>query len=495
MIRHRSPSYIRLDSLFLALILLISYAYFFPRWADPNQNSRLDMVVAVVEDGTFAIDPYVANTVDYARVGEHYYSDKPPGTAFLGIPVYAALKFVLDTPIVNRLVERLAASEAFRATLREGGSGVYAAKVRFALAQVVLTLCISTLAAVILGVLLYRALLSMKIKRGPSLGAVLGVGLLSPVFAYSNAFYGHVLSAALLFGAFSLIRGAHPERLWHLIGVGLLLGYAVITEYPVILIAGVLAVYLGWRLVQRRVGTRLIWAALPALLIGGGLMAYNQAVFGGPFRLGYGYSELWESQHQTGFMSLTMPHPDALWGITFSPFRGLFFLSPLLLLSLSGFVFWWRGGRYRAEWWVSLVSVGLMFLFNASSVMWWGGFAIGPRYVLPAYPFIALALGFGLAAGWRHRWFRGMATALGGWSLAATWGLTLAGQAFPSDVIRNPWLEYALPNWQAGNLARNAGTLLGLHGVAGLLPWVGLLVALGGIWWWQSRKVAPESSA
>lgn len=490
----RSITHPHLDSIFLALILLVSYAYFFPRWADPNQNSRLDMVVAVVEDGTFTIDPYVANTVDYARVGEHYYSDKPPGAAFLGIPIYAALKFVLDTPIVNRLVERLGASEAFQATLREGGSGVYAAKVRFALAQVVLTLCVSTLAGVILGVLLYRVLLSMQIKRGPSLGAALGVGLLSPVFAYSNAFYGHVLSAALLFGAFSLIRGEHPERLWSLVGVGFLLGYAVITEYPVVLIAGVLAVYLGWRLVQRRTLPQLIWAALPALLIGGGLMAYNQAVFGGPFRLGYGYSELWEAQHQTGFMSLTMPHPEALWGITFSPFRGLFFFSPLLLLSLPGFIFWWQSRRYRAEWWVSLASVGLMLLFNASSIMWWGGFAVGPRYILPALPFLALALGYGLSAGQRRRWLGWLAFVLGVWSLVATWGVTLAGQAFPSDDIRNPLFEYALPHWQAGNIARNVGTILGLRGVGGLLPWLGLLVTLGGIWWWQSQKVAPESS-
>jgi hypothetical protein len=72
--------------LLLFLLLIGVYAYTFPRWADPNQNSRLNMVVAVVEDGTFRIDPYVSNTVDYAKVGDHYYSDKAPGAAFLGIP-------------------------------------------------------------------------------------------------------------------------------------------------------------------------------------------------------------------------------------------------------------------------------------------------------------------------------------------------------------------------------------------------------------------------
>ncbi len=56
------------DSLLIFLLVLMCTAYFCPRWADPNQNSRLDMVVAVVEDGTLRIDDYVVNTVDYAKV-------------------------------------------------------------------------------------------------------------------------------------------------------------------------------------------------------------------------------------------------------------------------------------------------------------------------------------------------------------------------------------------------------------------------------------------
>lgn len=101
----------------LFLFLFVCNAYFFPRWADPNQNSRLDMVVAVVEDGTFQIDDYVENTVDYAKVGDHYYSDKAPGAAFLGIPLYAGLKILLDSPLLVRLTDRIGQSEAFRTTL------------------------------------------------------------------------------------------------------------------------------------------------------------------------------------------------------------------------------------------------------------------------------------------------------------------------------------------------------------------------------------------
>lgn len=482
----------RIDRIALGLLLLVCYVYVFPRWADPNQNSRLDMVVAVVEDGTFQIDRYVENTVDYARVGDHYYSDKPPGAAFLGIPVYAGLKAVLDLPIFGQVVEQLGNNQAFQATLREGGTGINAQKVRFAIAQVVLTVVISVSSSVVLGLLLYSLLLGMGVRRGAGIAAVIGYGLLTPALAYAGAFYSHQLSAAMLVGAFALARGDRFDRIGRLVGIGFLLGYAVISEYPVVLVAGVLFLFTAGRLLQAKALAKVVWVVLPAAVLGVGLMAYNNTVFGGPFNLGYGFSEQWETQHQTGFMSLTLPHWDAIWGITFGAFRGLFFFSPLLLLGIPGLITWWKSGKYRAEWWVSLASVLVMFLFNSSSVMWWGGFAVGPRYFLPALPFLALALGFAFERWGGLGWFKILAALLAAWSLVATWGLTLAGQAFPSDVIANPLLEYALPNWQAGNIARNFGTIFDLEGAASLVPLVAILTAILLAWRYALVRVARQ---
>lgn len=482
----------RIDRIALGLLLLVCYVYVFPRWADPNQNSRLDMVVAVVEDGTFQIDRYVENTVDYARVGDHYYSDKPPGAAFLGIPVYAGLKAVLDLPIFGQVVEQLGNNQAFQATLREGGTGINAQKVRFAIAQVVLTVVISVSSSVALGLLLYSLLLGMGVRRGAGIAAVIGYGLLTPALAYAGAFYSHQLSAAMLVGAFALARGDRFDRIGRLVGIGFLLGYAVISEYPVVLVAGVLFLFIAGRLLHAKALGKVVWVVLPAAALGVGLMAYNNTVFGGPFNLGYGFSEQWETQHQTGFMSLTLPHWDAIWGITFGAFRGLFFFSPLLLLGIPGLFTWWKSGKYRAEWWVSLASVLVMFLFNSSSVMWWGGFAVGPRYFLPALPFLALALGFAFERWGGLGWFKILAALLAAWSLVATWGLTLAGQAFPSDVIANPLLEYALPNWQAGNIARNFGTIFDLEGAASLVPLVAILAAILLAWRYALVRVARQ---
>ena len=333
--------------------------------------------------------------------------------------------------------------------------------------------------------------------NGCGLAVVLGYGLLTPAFAYANAFFGHQLSAALLFFAFFWLFRADPAannqpvRLNPpaLAAIGLLLGYSVMTEYPAALIASALAVYALYILYRQGQWRHIVWLGVGIAICAAGLMLYNTVIFGGPFKLGYSNSELWAHQHSTGFMSLTFPRLDAVWGITFGSFRGLFFYAPVLLLAVPGFVYWQHSRECRAAFWVALFSTLSMFVFNASSIMWWGGFAIGPRYLLPGLPFMALALVFCLRQVKRIGPIA-LIVALYVWSFIAVWGLTLAEQAFPSDAIRDPLLQYALPNWQMGNIARNLGTLLGFKGVAGLLPLVIATAALSVVWWLAASRSA-----
>jgi hypothetical protein len=242
-----------------------------------------------------------------------------------------------------------------------------------------------------------------------------------------------------------------------------------------------------------------IWFAvggIPPLAVAG---AYNFAIFGTPLPVSYEYSALWQDVHRIGFLSLTLPQADALWGITFGAYRGLFLLSPFLLLAFPGLYFFWREKNYRAEFWVVAWAIASFFLFNGSSAMWSGGFAVGPRYLVPALPFLAFPIAFFLSA-MKSRGARILFWMLALVSVALVWIETIGGQSFPQyDPI--PLIQYSLPRIAAGDIARNFGMILGLRGIPSLIPLALFLIALGGIAWarekgyWQRSAKLVESQS
>jgi hypothetical protein len=213
------------------------------------------------------------------------------------------------------------------------------------------------------------------------------------------------------------------------------------------------------------------------------LALYDLAAFGTPWPVGYAHSTLWQGQHQQGFMSVTYPKWGAIGGLLFSQFRGLLFYSPVLVLALVGIGIALRERQQRAATLVALVGFGAIFLFTASSVMWWGGFAVGPRYLLPGLPLLAVP--FGAFVAWCNR--QAMSLRLAGWattaalagiSLGLVWATTFARQNYPPDTMRQPLSEYVLPALREGDIARNLGMAVGLHGVASVLP-LAILLAMG----------------
>lgn len=98
-------------------------------------------------------------------------------------------------------------------------------------------------------------------------------------------------------------------------------------------------------------------------------------------------------------------HPHS-WEILVSPFHGLFYWSPALLLGLAGFLWWARrtGGAVRRLWGASLVAA---WYVNASWWAWWFGAAYGARGFEGCVLFFMLGTAWLL---WRLRerpWARG----------------------------------------------------------------------------------------
>src|SRR5882724_788727 len=80
----KSPAQWKVASL-VGLVIFLSFIYFYEGggW---NQNSRFDLLRAMVERHTLQIDAYHENTQDKAHFRGHYYSDKAPGLVFLAVP-------------------------------------------------------------------------------------------------------------------------------------------------------------------------------------------------------------------------------------------------------------------------------------------------------------------------------------------------------------------------------------------------------------------------
>jgi hypothetical protein len=128
--------------------------------------------------------------------------------------------------------------------------------------------------------------------------------------------------------------------------------------------------------------TGLVAFAIPLLIGGGLLLGYNQVRFGNPFDTGY---------HFDSGEGFTTPIDQGFWGLIFSPYRGVFWHTPLFFATLFAFVPFLRRHRLEAltVGTLSLVLIGLYSMWW----MWWGGFAWGPRFLVPLTPFWVLPLG------------------------------------------------------------------------------------------------------
>ena len=181
---------------------------------------------------------------------------------------------------------------------------------------------------------------------------------------------------------------------WQVALSGFCLGYAAITNYVPAIVVPVFGAYLIW---GRHGANHLKWFALgvavPLVLLG----AYNLSCFGALLATNYQHMNIYLSGgHPVDAHMLVLPRWDVAGTVLFSPFRGLFFSAPVLLLGVYGLWHLFRNTPWKPEAAVGAFICVLYLLFNASFWGWHAGWTVVPRYLGPAVPFLAAPMVFGL---------------------------------------------------------------------------------------------------
>ena len=463
----------------LGFASFFSFIYFYEGggW---NQNSRFDLLRAIVERHTLQIDAYHTNTEDKAHFRGHYYSDKAPGLVFLAVP------FALATRKGMRIV----------------GLDPESARGEYALSYVAIAAAVA-LPTALAGVCLFFLGLRFRADETGAAFAVVVMSIGTPILAYASLFWAHALVGACLLFAFAAAlkvggsSSAREEFSWAL-AVGLAAGWATVTEYPAVVASALLALFALMQVWPR--GNAARWrvcfgVGLGATLCALVLFGYLLAAFGG-LRPSYSYYDpnSFSFMQQQGYMGLTYPHPDRLVKILFGCSRGLLFASPVLVAALVGW--WMMRKQFRAAVLVAGAIIVYYFLFNASFYWWKAGLAFGPRYAGASIPLLSL----GLAVAWTQasRGWRWVLIALAVCSVFVTVIVVSTSSELAMQdscpIVHSSWpafwsgqvamnRESMLLTSEAGGGygAFNLGQLLGLRGIASLIPFGAMWGVVGWI--------------
>lgn len=229
------------------------------------------------------------------------------------------------------------------------------------------------------GALLYEWSARMWGAR-KALGLTALLAFATPAAVYARLFFAEAVIALCLLLGFrwlSIGRGA-----WVALG-GLALGWAVWTREGAAAALPAATLYLllqgrTWRERFSSLGWWGVGLGIPLSL----LLWHNTYRFGSPFLHGY--------QGE----AFNTPLLEGILGLLISPGRGLVWYAPPVLLALPGGVSLWQRDR-KLVLMVAVLFAGYLALYGR----WWawdGGWAWGPRFLVPMIPFLLLIGGAAL---------------------------------------------------------------------------------------------------
>ena len=430
-------------------LLCVLFTGQFPPFGNPNELSRLDTIYAVVEEGTFRIDTalrVLGDHEDKARSGGHFYSNKAPGLALAAIPVYRLLRVFYPRPLTP-----------------------FAPIFYWVRLLTVSSICVLALAR-------FRARLERDALPASSLVAA-AVAFGTPYVFYARSFFSHAWTAALLLLAWDLLRVREEWRFRRRVGVlsvaaGFLAGWAAISEYPVAVLAGLLAVRSAARGSWRQTALFAAGLAVPILV----LLGYDAACFGSPFVLSSAREAAPEyaSLSRTGIFGVGLPGATEAAGYLFHPARSILLFSPFFLWAPAGLWSWHRSNENRVDFWLSFTATLGFFLLMCGYPNWHGAWSLGNRYLIPVLFLSALAIPRALVRPFSRLLFCAAAV------FAVSAHLVLAS-SFPYFPLGVGWSPLTAAVWLIEHRYAAPAVVSGTPAILGALVCVGIGLWLAGL--------------
>ena len=317
-----------------------------------NANSRFATMQAMSDSFSFKIDDYKDWTVDWSYIDGHYYSNKAPGPALLGFPIYFLITKIRSK--FNEKANKVPPTSSVRSSLN---------------------LLIQVLPIFLILFLFMNNLL----KDNPNFEFSGYLGILLLLFGnttslFYNSYFGHGMAAVFTFlMAFFLYKKEY-------VYLGLFFGLALLTDYS----AGLFLVPLIFCIPRRGYLDFIKGGILPGIL----WIFYHYNVTGSIFETPNKYiNPLFKSDDKDLIWgAISTPKLNIIFELLFGLKRGLLITQPWVLMAILLLLksIFSDEKKYIRVYVVSVLGFLLILLLNASFNGWHGGATSGPRYLCVA---------------------------------------------------------------------------------------------------------------
>jgi hypothetical protein len=334
-----------------------------------NTGSRYATIESLVDYGTFAIDQSrYSRTIDKVKVGDHYYSSKPPVLSVYGAGVYWVYRALSGHTIADYEGEVVWVVSLATGWLSHAVLLVYLRRI---------------------GQLLFRRQLA-------TLGMLIAAGFGYLGAGYATTLNNHSVAAAFVVaGLYHVQRARRTEGWRHWSYAGLWLGFVPSLDLPSTAFAVAFGAYLlrrDWRRTLRC----FVPAALPPFILG---LVLN-VVSTGSVIPAYLRAELYKYagsywQHTQGIDALREPKGLYAFHVLLGH-HGVFSMTPLLVFAVIELVREVRRGEDRA---VSVANGAALAAVLAFLIFWstnYGGWCVGMRWFVPPMAVLLVYFGYWL---------------------------------------------------------------------------------------------------